>query len=101
MSSESAQPLTHLTRSALFELLHEIIPLTCRFWTAISVLYPGSPTTGRKAIPDAAHPFQAPPAGAQRGNCPGLDLLANYGYIDRSGITTVGQLLWAMQEALG
>ncbi|ORY86707.1 Chloroperoxidase, partial [Leucosporidium creatinivorum] len=58
-------------------------------------------TIGLKAIPDAAHPFQNPPPGAQRGGCPGLNLLANYGYIDRSGVTDVGKLLFALQEGLG
>ena len=28
-------------------------------------------TLGTKVIPDAAHPFQNPPAGSQRGGCPG------------------------------
>ncbi|ORY86722.1 Chloroperoxidase, partial [Leucosporidium creatinivorum] len=56
---------------------------------------------GRKGFPDSAHPFQNPPSGAQRGGCPGLNLLANYGYIARSGITNVGELLFAMQEAMG
>lgn len=56
---------------------------------------------GRKAIPDSAHPFQAPAASAQRGSCPGLNAMANYGYISRSGITNVGELLWALQESMG
>lgn len=30
-------------------------------------------TIGRKVIPDANHPFQDPPLGAQRGGCPGLN----------------------------
>lgn len=36
-------------------------------------------TVGKKVIPDAAHPFKAPSATAQRGPCPGLNLMANYG----------------------
>ncbi|KAK4047312.1 bem46 protein, variant [Microbotryomycetes sp. JL201] len=90
----------------------------------VRVIYPGSPTTGRVAIPDADHPYQDPPAGSQRGRsslasslsdtaqadfcsvqstggCPGLNALANFGYISRSGITDVGELLWAMQEMFG
>lgn len=27
--------------------------------------------------------------------------MANYGYIDRSGVTTATELLWAQQEMLG
>lgn len=38
-------------------------------------------TVGKKVIPDAAHPFQAPSATAQRGPCPGLNLMANYGWV--------------------
>ncbi|KAF7981359.1 hypothetical protein HWV62_33821 [Athelia sp. TMB] len=56
---------------------------------------------GRKAIPDADHPFQEPASNAQRGGCPGLNIMANYGYIDRSGVTTATELLWAQQEMLG
>ncbi|KAM0790932.1 hypothetical protein ACM66B_004239 [Microbotryomycetes sp. NB124-2] len=67
----------------------------------IRVIYPGTPTTGRVAVPDADHPYQDPPSGSQRGGCPGLNLLANYGYISRSGITDVGELLFAMQEMFG
>lgn len=67
----------------------------------VSVNYPGGVTVGRKIIPDAAHPYQAPSSTSQRGSCPGLNLLANHGYIARNGITNVGELLWAMQEAVG
>jgi hypothetical protein len=59
------------------------------------------PTVGRKAIPDAAHPFQAPSATAQRGPCPGLNIMANYGYINREGITSFSELLYAQQEFMG
>ncbi|KAK4697122.1 unspecific peroxygenase, partial [Phenoliferia sp. Uapishka_3] len=62
---------------------------------------PGVISTGRKIVPDEEHPFIAPGPTDQRGGCPGLNLLANYGYISRDGITNSGELLWAMQEALG
>ncbi|KAK4055398.1 hypothetical protein OIO90_003236 [Microbotryomycetes sp. JL221] len=67
----------------------------------VQVIYPGSPTSGRVEIPDSSHPYQDPPSGAQRGACPGLNILANYGYISRSGITNVGELLFAMQQVFG
>lgn len=40
---------------------------------------------------DGGHAWQAPDfdAGAQRGPCPGLNALANHGYIDRSGVAKV------------
>ncbi|MCO5608385.1 hypothetical protein L7F22_062594 [Adiantum nelumboides] len=37
-------------------------------------------------VPDADHPFQAPGAGDERGPCPGLNTLANHGYLPRNGI---------------
>lgn len=36
--------------------------------------------------PDAAHPYQAPGPTDERGPCPGLNTLANHGYLNRSGI---------------
>jgi hypothetical protein len=59
------------------------------------------PTVGRKQIPDADHPFIAPSATAQRGPCPGLNIMANHGYINREGITTFEELLYGQQEAMG
>lgn len=40
------------------------------------------------------HAFQAPDfdAGDQRGPCPGLNVLANHGYIARDGVTSVCRL---------
>ncbi|KZP15387.1 Cloroperoxidase [Athelia psychrophila] len=67
----------------------------------ISLEIPEIATIGRKAIPDDDHPFQEPASNAQRGGCPGLNIMANYGYIDRSGVTTATELLWAQQEMLG
>ncbi|KAF9528527.1 heme-thiolate peroxidase [Crepidotus variabilis] len=68
---------------------------------SINITLPGVVTTGRKAIPDSAHPFAAPGPTDQRGGCPGLNIMANYGYINRNGITDVGELLYAQQEMLG
>ncbi|KZP04731.1 Cloroperoxidase [Athelia psychrophila] len=67
----------------------------------ISLEIPEIATIGRKVIPDDDHPFQEPASNAQRGGCPGLNIMANYGYIDRSGVTTATELLWAQQEMLG
>ncbi|KAG6994217.1 hypothetical protein G7Y79_00046g082680 [Physcia stellaris] len=47
--------------------------------------------TGLKKFPEAAYPYQDPKASDQRGPCPGLNTLANHGYINRNGITTVAQ----------
>ncbi|KAK9419456.1 hypothetical protein SUNI508_07431 [Seiridium unicorne] len=47
---------------------------------------------GLQKFPEADHPFQAPGATDQRGPCPGLNTLANHGYIPRTGIATIGQI---------
>lgn len=46
------------------------------------------------------HAFVAPDfdAGDQRGPCPGLNALANHGYIDHTGITTFTEALAAVHE---
>ncbi|KAI5477270.1 hypothetical protein MNV49_006566 [Pseudohyphozyma bogoriensis] len=64
----------------------------------ITITVPGVVTVG---LPDADHPFKAPGPTDQRGGCPGLNIMANYGYISRTGITTAGELLYAQQEMLG
>jgi hypothetical protein len=48
--------------------------------------------------PDAAHPFIAPGPTDQRGPCPALNVLANHGYLPRSGIVTAGQVIEATSE---
>lgn len=45
--------------------------------------------------PEAGYTFEAPAAGDSRGPCPGLNLLANYGYLPRNGIVTAGEVLEA------
>ncbi|CAE7194154.1 hypothetical protein P3342_009585 [Pyrenophora teres f. teres] len=47
---------------------------------------------GLKRFPEANYPFQAPGPTDQRGPCPGLNTLANHGYIPRNGIATIGQI---------
>ncbi|KAA8620057.1 Peroxidase-2 domain containing protein [Pyrenophora tritici-repentis] len=47
---------------------------------------------GLRRFPEANHPFQAPGPTDQRGPCPGLNTLANHGYIPRNGIATIGQI---------
>ena len=51
--------------------------------------------TGLKKFPEAAYPYQDPKPSDQRGPCPGLNTLANHGYINRNGITTVAQTIAA------
>ncbi|GAA5992142.1 hypothetical protein JCM10908_001785 [Rhodotorula pacifica] len=49
-------------------------------------------------FPDAAHPFQAPGSTDQRGVCPGLNALANHGYLPRNGIVTIPQVIAATKQ---
>ncbi|KAJ7261525.1 Chloroperoxidase [Mycena rebaudengoi] len=68
--------------------------------TATLIAFPTMPTdTGLKRIPDAAHPYIAPGPNDQRGPCPGMNTLANHGYIPRNGIATFEQITLAQVEA--
>lgn len=61
----------------------EINAMTKRFMEMPQERQLQIPSVGRKKIPDADHPFKAPSKTAQRGPCPGLNIMANYGYINR------------------
>jgi hypothetical protein len=45
--------------------------------------YPAT-VAGLKRFPEAAYPYQDPKPSDQRGGCPGLNTLANHGYIPRT-----------------
>ncbi|KAI0145131.1 hypothetical protein GGR57DRAFT_322299 [Xylariaceae sp. FL1272] len=47
---------------------------------------------GLNYFPEDDYPFKAPGKTDQRGPCPGLNTLANHGYIPRTGIATIGQI---------
>ncbi|PWN44101.1 hypothetical protein IE81DRAFT_346038 [Ceraceosorus guamensis] len=47
------------------------------------------------------HKFIAPGPNDIRGPCPGLNLLANHGYLDRSGVTTLTQGIDAINKVFG
>ncbi|KAF7332444.1 Cloroperoxidase [Mycena kentingensis (nom. inval.)] len=68
--------------------------------TGVVMSLPPQPTeTGLKQIPDAAHPFIAPGPNDQRGPCPGVNTLANHGYIPRNGIASFEELINGITEA--
>ncbi|KAG8705498.1 hypothetical protein FRC09_002922 [Ceratobasidium sp. 395] len=48
-----------------------------------------------------AHAFQPPKAGDKRGPCPGLNALANHGYLDRTGVTTLTEAITATNGVYG
>ena len=43
--------------------------------------------------PEPGYTFQAPGPNDSRGPCPGLNLLANYGYLPRNGYVNFGQVV--------
>ncbi|KAH8711867.1 Chloroperoxidase [Phaeosphaeriaceae sp. PMI808] len=47
------------------------------------------------------HAFQAPKKSDQRGPCPGLNALANHGYIARDGITSFAEVVIAINQVMG
>lgn len=47
------------------------------------------------------HVYQSPAAGDQRGPCPGLNALANHGYIPRDGVVSLLGATTAMNEVFG
>lgn len=46
------------------------------------------------------HKFQAPSGSDQRGPCPGLNALANHGYISRDGVTSFVEVVTAINQGL-
>jgi hypothetical protein len=46
------------------------------------------------------HAFKAPGRFDQRGPCPGLNALANHGYISRDGITSFAEVVTAINQGL-
>ncbi|KAJ7848181.1 hypothetical protein B0H14DRAFT_3867300, partial [Mycena olivaceomarginata] len=84
--------------------------------TGVLMVFPPVQTfTGTKRVPDADHPFIAPGPNDMRGPCPGMNTLANHGYISRkykvlcsncvllimsgSGITTFEEIILGAGEA--
>lgn len=47
------------------------------------------------------HIFKPPGPGDLRGPCPGLNALANHGYIQRNGVTTFIEIFAAAQQIYG
>lgn len=51
--------------------------------------------TGLRKFPEPDYPYQDPLPTDLRGPCPGMNTLANHGYINRTGITTLAQTIAA------
>ncbi|KAJ7936147.1 Chloroperoxidase [Mycena leptocephala] len=68
--------------------------------TGTLITSPPLPTnTGLQQVPDANHPFIAPGPNDQRGPCPGMNTLANHGYIPRNGIASFEEIVTGAMEA--
>ena len=50
---------------------------------------------------DGLHSWQAPIEGQQRGPCPGLNALANHGYISRDGVVTLPEVIPVANSVFG
>jgi hypothetical protein len=48
----------------------------------------------------AQHAFKAPQVTDRRGPCPGLNALANHGYISRTGITSFAEVVTAINQGM-
>ncbi|KAL9935788.1 hypothetical protein V8E36_005365 [Tilletia maclaganii] len=53
--------------------------------------------TSSKLVFDSAHPCRKPRSSDIRGPCPGLNTLANHGYLNRTGIVTPQDIVKAVQ----
>ncbi|GLB39248.1 putative peroxidase, family 2 [Lyophyllum shimeji] len=63
----------------------------------VRIVAPPRPTdTGVIPLPEPGHPFIPPRRGDQRGPCPGLNTLANHGYLPRNGIASFEQIVSAV-----
>ncbi|KZS94788.1 Cloroperoxidase [Sistotremastrum niveocremeum HHB9708] len=62
--------------------------------TFVKITVPPFPVdTSLEVIPDSQHPFVAPGPNDKRGPCPGLNTLANHGYLPHSGVASFEQLI--------
>ncbi|KAJ3559844.1 heme-thiolate peroxidase [Leucocoprinus birnbaumii] len=91
VSSAAAHPAYGSLAGLSREALAEIVP-TLEYRRAAG---PPPPITynGTKLVNDAQHPYRRPGPNDMRGPCPGLNTLANHGYIPHSGIATPEQLI--------
>ncbi|KAF8060637.1 Chloroperoxidase [Lyophyllum atratum] len=68
--------------------------LEARQQIGVVIAAPPRPTnTGTIPMPDAAHPFIAPGPNDLRGPCPGLNTLANHGFLPRNGVASFAEIV--------
>ena len=57
--------------------------------------------TNKPVDVQGVHAFHPPTTGDQRGPCPGLNALANHGYISRDGVASFAEAVSAINEVYG
>ncbi|KAI4660829.1 uncharacterized protein J4E79_005397 [Alternaria viburni] len=66
-----------------------------------SILPPGFDADAQRISTTGEHRYIAPGKNDLRGPCPGLNVMANHGYLPRNGIASVTQLTTASNEVFG
>ncbi|RXW16171.1 heme-thiolate peroxidase [Candolleomyces aberdarensis] len=99
--------IVSLSPSFAFPTYGSLAGLTEREWNELIPRLPKAcpPTppgplkfNGTKLVHDRAHPFRPPGRNDIRGPCPGLNTLANHGYLPHNGVATPSQIVNAVQE---
>ncbi|THV02059.1 hypothetical protein K435DRAFT_717657 [Dendrothele bispora CBS 962.96] len=76
-------------------------PLTKPNGSPLKVKRANSTTNAIPIDVSGEHEFRMPQKGDRRGPCPGLNALANHGYLPHSGITTIFEAIVACQNIFG
>jgi hypothetical protein len=69
--------------------------------TKRQILEPGFNANAQRVSTTGKHAYIAPGPGDMRGTCPGLNVMANHGYISRNGVASVVELAQASNEVFG
>jgi hypothetical protein len=98
-----AFPANHLADLEKRGLLGGILDLTSGLLQGVerdleNVLSALDPFTNKAIDVTGDHAFQAPSSTDQRGPCPGLNALANHGYIHRSGVVSLIDAVAGMHQ---
>ncbi|KAL9935783.1 hypothetical protein V8E36_005360 [Tilletia maclaganii] len=85
---------------SLAGLSPEVIEQITARQAVVGALPPPAPQTdtSSKLVFDSAHPYRKPRSSDIRGPCPGLNTLANHGYLNRTGIVTPQDIVTAVMK---
>ncbi|CAN9323128.1 unnamed protein product [Alternaria alternata] len=104
-----ANLLNNLDKDISVEQLAEITELAAKISNEVqtkrqlgaSILPPGFDAKAQRISTTGDHAYIAPGSGDLRGPCPGLNVMANHGYLPRNGIASLTQLTMASNEVFG